>query len=508
MTSGPISLHDPMPEWLRQRALLSPHRLAISFGAQRWTFAELDRRVDAVSRWLAAAGLRPGDRLALLAKNGADFVQVAHAVPRLRAVLVPLNVRLTASELAWQVQDCGAAFLAYDPPNAAKAVDLAEVLPGLRLLSIAEATQRPRRRKDAGPGPGLISLSAVHTIIYTSGTMGRPKGAMLTFGNHFWSAVGSALNLGLHGDDCWLACFPIFHVSGLAILLRGVIYGIPVVLHEEFDPAAANKSIDEEGVTIVSVVANMLQRMLEMRGDRPYPPTLRCVLLGGGPVPRSLLEECARRGIPVVQTYGLTETASQVATLAPEDALRKLGSAGKPLFPMEVRIAGEDGSFIPHGELGEIVVRGPTVTPGYFNRREETERVLRDGWLHTGDIGYLDEMGFLYVLDRRDDLIISGGENVYPVEVEEALRSHLDVLDAGATGLPDERWGQVVVATISLRDGATVGQEDLLQFCRERLASYKVPKRLRFAEALPRNAAGKLLRHTLREEWLREPSAS
>ena len=509
MTPGPSSLNDPMPEWLRQRALLSPHRLATSFGTQRWTFAELDRRVDAVSRWLAAAGLRPGDRLALLAKNGADFVQVAHAVPRLRAVLVPLNVRLTAGELAWQVQDCGAAFLAYDPPNAAKAAELAEMLPPLRALSVSEVAERPHRpSKSMNPGLDWVDLSALHTIIYTSGTMGRPKGAMLTFGNHFSSAVGSALNLGLHGDDRWLACLPLFHVSGLAILLRGVIYGIPVVLHEEFDPAAANKSIDEEGVTIVSVVANMLQRMLEARGDRPYSPTLRCVLLGGGPVPRPLLEECARRGVPVVQTYGLTETASQVATLAPEDALRKLGSAGKPLFPMEVRIAGEDGGFIPRGELGEIVVRGHTVTPGYFNRSEETERALRDGWLHTGDIGYLDNEGFLYVLDRRDDLIISGGENVYPAEVEEALRSHPDVLDAGATGLPDERWGQVVVATISLRKGATVGQEELLQFCRERLASYKVPKRLRFAETLPRNAAGKLLRHALREEWLRETSPS
>lgn len=218
-------------------------------------------------------------------------------------------------------------------------------------------------------------------------------------------------------------------------------------------------------------------------------------------MPRPLLEECARRGIPAVQTYGLTEAASQVTTLAPADALRKLGSAGRPLFPVTVRIADEAGRPLPPGEAGEILVRGPTVTAGYFGRPEETARALRDGWLHTGDIGYLDQEGYLYVLDRRDDLIVSGGENVYPAEVEAVLRQHPAVADAAVIGLPDERWGQTVAAAVVLRPGCAVDGDELVRFCRERLAGYKVPRCFRIVPSLPRNAAGKLLRRALREEW-------
>ena len=496
-----------MPEWLRQRALLSPARLALIFGAERWTFAELDQWVFLASRRLAAVGVRAGERVALLACNGAQFVRVTHAVPRQGAVLVPLNIRWTARELVWRVHDCSASLLIYDEPNAGKVSDLKQMLPALPSLPLTELTERcdDGLSEEASVGLNRIDPSAVHSIMYTSGTSGQPKGALLTFGNHLWSAVGSALNLGLGSDDRWLACLPLFHIGGLAILMRSVIYGIPIILQDGFDPLEVNRAIDEDGVTVVSVVSNMLQRMLEARRDRPYPPTLRCVLIGGGPVPRPLLQECARRGVPVAQTYGLTEAASQVTTLAPEDALHKLGSAGKPLFPTQVRIEGEDGGSLPPAEAGEIVVRGPTVTPGYHNRPQETDRVLRDGWLHTGDIGYLDHEGYLYVLDRRDDLIVSGGENVYPAEVEQVLRSHSAVLDAGVVGLPDERWGHIVAAAVILREGASSSQEALLAFCRERLAAYKVPKRLRFVEGLPRNAAGKLLRRALREEWSGQP---
>ena len=330
------------------------------------------------------------------------------------------------------------------------------------------------------PNVETIDLDAIHSIVYTSGTTGRPKGALLTFGNHWWSAVGSALNLGLLPEDRWLAPLPLFHVGGLSILVRSVVYGIPAIVLERFDAAAVNRAIDDERATIVSVVAAMLQRMLAERGDRPYPPWLRCVLLGGGPAPRPLLEECAGRGLPVVQTYGLTEAASQVATLAPEDALRKLGSAGKPLMPTELRIDG-----------GEILVRGPTVSPGYWNHRTERE----DGWLRTGDLGRLDDEGYLYVLDRREDLIVSGGENVYPAEVEAVLLAHPLVEEAAVVGRADQRWGAVPIAFVRAR--GEVSSEELLSFCRARLAGYKVPGAIRLVDALPRNAAGKLLRREL-----------
>ena len=497
-----------MPKWLRQRALLSPDREAVVCGDERLTFAELDEQVAAAARRLTSAGVEHGQAVALLSQNSAAFVVAAHAVGRAGAVLVPLNTRLASAELAWQLENTTPAALMYDDSNAERAGGLVEQVPGTRGLALSHVVALSDE-----PGDGLtqaedgqIDLSMVHSIVHTSGTTGRPKGAMLTYGNHLWSAVGSALNLGLREDDRWLACLPLFHVGGLAILMRSVIYSIPAVVHESFDPAAVNRTINDGDATIVSVVSAMLQRMLEEQGLREYPPTLRCVLVGGGPVPQRLLEECAERHVPVVQTYGLTEAASQVATLAPEDALGKLGSAGKPLFPTQVRILADDGSLQPPHEAGEIAVRGPTVMAGYHNQPEATERAVRDGWLHTGDIGYLDDDGYLYVEDRRDDLIVSGGENVYPAEVEAVLASHPAVAQAGVIGLADDRWGQTVAAAVTLRDGERVRPEELQAFCRTLLAGYKVPSLVRIADDLPRDAAGKLVRHALRDGWPAKPA--
>lgn len=489
-----------MSEWLRQRASVSPERLALLCGNERWTFAELDRRVAVVASRLADAGVGAGQRLALLASSGPHFVQVMHAAARLGAVLVPLNAHLTPPELLRQIEDCDPAFLVHDEANREIAANLFGARPSLCLLSLAHLLREEASTPaaDGDTGTELVDLSAVHTIIYTSGTTGTPKGALLTFGNHWWNAMGSALNLGLREDDCWLACLPLFHIGGLAVLLRSVIYGIPVVLLESFDAAAVNRAIEEERATVVSLVPTMLARLLKERNYRPLPASLRCLLVGGGPLPTSLLAECTRRGWPIAPTYGLTEAASQVATLAPADAARKPGSVGKPLFPTRVRIAGEDGKEVPVGVPGEILVQGPTVTPGYFRRPRESAEVLRDGWLHTGDLGRLDTEGYLYILDRRNDLIVSGGENVSPAEVEEALRAHPDVLDAGVTGLPDEEWGQRVVAAVVSRQGAELSREDLLAFCRQRLAPYKLPKEVQFLRELPRNAAGKLARAELR----------
>lgn len=500
-----------MPEWLRRRAETTPGRAALITEDRQYSFAELDALVSQTARRLGSLGLREGDRVALLLRNGAAFVEMVHGVSRLGAIVVPLNTRLTGAEIAWQLADVDARLLVYDAANAQVAEAVGGRLPELTCADVRRvgvASGAAGAEADI-PLQDRVDLSAVHSILYTSGTTGRPKGAMLTYGNLWWSAVGSVLNLGNHENDRWLACLPLFHVAGLSILTRSVIYGITAVVHESFDPAAVNRAIDEGGVTIVSVVSNMLARMLDARGEVPYPRTLRCVLLGGGPAPLPLLERCARLGVPVVQTYGLTETTSQVATLPPEDAVRKLGSAGKPLFPTELRIekargeapATVEAPVAGAGEVGEILVRGPSVTPGYFGRPKETADALRGGWLHTGDLGYFDAEGYLYVLDRRDDLILSGGENVYPAEVEAVLAAHPGVEEAGVTGIQDDRWGQVAVAIVKVRQGGTVDEEALLAFCRERLASYKVPVRIQFIDALPRNASGKLLRRSLREMW-------
>lgn len=489
-------LHGSMPDWLHERARLSPDATAVVAGETAVSFAGLEARVAALAARLRAEGVRRGDTVALFAANGLPFADAVHAVPRAGGVLMPLNLRLTDSELAWQLEDARAKFLLADAANADRAFRLAREVSQVACIFLEDGWPREAPREDLPPP---FDLAAVHSVVYTSGTSGRPKGAQLTYGNHFWSATASALNLGLRQEDRWLACLPLFHVGGLAILLRSVIYGIPAVVHAAFDPVRVNRAIDQEGVTIVSVVANMLQRMLDDRQDRPFPDSLRCLLLGGGPAPEPLLRRCAAVNAPVLQTYGLTEAASQVSTLSPEDALRKLGSAGKPLFGTELRILDDAGRDCPPGVAGEIAVRGPTVTPGYLNDSAATAAALRGGWLHTGDAGYLDADGYLYVLDRRDDLIISGGENVYPAEVEAVLASHPDVLEAGVFAIADARWGRSPAAAVVLRPGAAVTADALIGFCRERLARYKTPAQVHIVQTLPRNASGKLLRRELTE---------
>jgi O-succinylbenzoic acid--CoA ligase len=357
-----------------------------------------------------------------------------------------------------------------------------------------------RRRRRTSRLREHIDLDDIQGLLYTSATSGRPKGVLLSFGNHWWSAVGSALRLGVHGDDRWLAPLSLWHVGGLAIVWRSAIYGIPMVLHDAFDPAAVNREIDHGAVTLVSMVSVMLERVLAARRGRPFPPRLRCILLGGGPIPAALLAACRRMGAPVAATYGLTEAASQVATLGPDDAGRKAGSAGQPLLPTRVRIDA-NGRPAATGEVGEILVAGPTVMRGYAGRPDETRRALRDGWLHTGDLGYLDAGGDLYVVDRRDDLIITGGENVYPSEVEAVLGTHPAVADAAVVGVPDSEWGHAVGAAVVLRPNASASVDELRVFSEGRLARYKLPRHVWFMDALPRSPGGKLLRRSIRE-WI------
>ncbi len=475
-----------MTDWLRARAQLAPDRPAVRTAAERLSFGELDRLADSTARKLSArGGVRAGARVALLMRNGAPFAVLTHALARLGAVMVPLNIRLAAPELAWQLADSHATVLVSERALASQAAAAARGQADIRRIDIEEfagAAEAGIALRDR------IDLAAVQGIIYTSATSGRPKGVMLTFGNHWWNAIGSALHLGLQAGDCWLGVLPFSHVGGLAILWRSVVYGVPVVIHESFDPDAANREIDEGRVTIASVVSVMLQRMLDARAHQPYPPSLRYILLGGGAAPQSLIETCVRLGVPVAPTYGLTEAASQVATLRPGDLVRKPGSAGRAVFPAEVRV-----------EAGEILVRGPSVMAGYADRPQETAVALRDGWLHTGDLGALDDEGYLYVHDRRDDLIITGGENVYPSEVEAVLREYPAIEDAGVIGLPDPAWGQVVAAAVVARPGARVGENDVKAFCQERLARFKVPARLWVVDALPRSPGGKVLRRVVRE---------
>lgn len=488
-----------MPNWLIKRAELTPSRTAVIFQQESRTFAELHEASLRTAKQLGFLGIQSGDHVALLLQNRIETVVLIHALTYIGAVAVMLNTRLTPHELAWQIEDANVKYLIYDSHNQDKAASLPQSSKRNWQGSLCdEVFALPEKEI---PIRKEIDLDEIHTIIYTSGTTGYPKGVMLSYGNHWWSAIGSSLNLGLDADDCWLAALPFFHVSGLSILMRSVIYGISVLIHDRFDPAEVNQAILQGEVTHISVVSNMLARMLSELKGPSYPKRFRCMLAGGGPVPLHLLEECKSRGIPVYQTYGMTETASQIVTLGPEYMLSKLGSAGKPLFPAELRIE-KDGKVLAAGEVGEIVVKGPSITKGYYLREEATRQAIQNDWFYTGDLGYVDEDGFLYVLDRRSDLIISGGENIYPAEIEHVLTSFPAIEDAGVIGIPHENWGQVPIAYVKIREGFTLNVDEILQYCRERLARYKVPHALHLIDEIPRNAANKILRRKLREIFL------
>ena len=475
-----------MPNWLKKRAQLSPQRPAIIYEEKPYTFLELYELSLQFSRKLHTQGVRSNDKIGLLMNTSLEMVVAIHASMQLGTQLILFNSRLTTQELMWQFEDSQLDWLITEEPFRDNIGSHYSPL-FIEQLELVEESKSFAAVEE-------FDLNKVGTIMYTSGTSGYPKAVMQTYGNHWWSAIGSMLNLGLQENDRWLCTMPLFHISGLSILLRSVIYGMTVILHKQFNEELVNDHIRRYEVTIMSVVTAMLNRMLVQLGDNCYPSSLRCLLLGGGPAPLNILESCKQKGIPVFQTYGMTETSSQIVTLSPEYSIEKLGSAGKALFPSQLKIMA-DSHEAGVREIGEILVKGPNVTAGYVNRPEESCKAIQDGWLKTGDIGYLDEDGFLYVVDRRSDLIISGGENVYPAEVEAALMRHPSVFEAGVTGADDAKWGQVPVAFVVL-DGVAE-KEELLSHCRHHLAAYKVPKEIYFVNELPRNSSNKLLRRHL-----------
>ncbi len=481
------------PNWLANRAFLTPDRIAIKTDEESITFGELHTKTLSFARKLSNLDVSNGDMVAVLMRNSIEMVVAIHALKYIGVTTVLLNTRLTSHELLWQLEDSKPKTVLTEGFFSERFEAIKEKIEWATLHTLEEIKQADEKDFDF---VSTFKLDSVDTIMYTSGTTGKPKGVLQTFGNHWWSAIGSALNLGLHEKDTWLSSVPLFHISGLSILMRSVIYGITVVLHETFNAEEVNKSILKNKVTIISVVSTMLSQMIDDLGVNKYPNSLRCVLLGGGPAPKPLLEVCKEKLIPVYQTYGMTETSSQIVTLSPEYSLEKLGSAGKPLFPVQIKVVSDGKEVLPN-QSGEIVVKGPNVTKGYLNRVDATAESIRNGWLYSGDIGYLDSDGFLYILDRRSDLIVSGGENVYPAEIESVLLSHPSIKEAGVTGINDSIWGQVPCAFIKLENQTSLTLEEVQTFCQERLAKYKIPKQVFFVKELPRNASNKLMRKRL-----------
>ncbi len=503
-------------DWLYWRALATPGKTAVVFEGRSVSYAELDRMADGQAAGLAAQGIRPGDKVAARVENSLEAVALVHAVARIDAVFVPLNTRLTAAEIGRQLNLVEPALLVVDDEPVDKGTDNAGQWPGpapdvqallsepLQTISLAKlgggeysigVDTGCERRVPRQQGEGQLQ-----SIVFTSGSTGTPKGVQLSFANHFWSATASAFRLGVGTEDRWLSCLPLYHVSGMAVVFRSCLYGTAVVLQRRFQLEEFQRCLRENRVTQTSLVPTLLHRLLHSSPATEWPQSLRTVLLGGAAASPELLLAALEEGVPVAPTYGLTEAATQAATALPADVRRKPGTVGRPLLFTELRIADPDGRPLPQGESGEILVRGPQVTTAYYRNPTATAAALQGGWLHTGDMGRVDSDGDLFVLQRRADLIVSGGENIYPVEVETVLREHPAVADVCVVGLPDAEWGQRCAAAVQLHAGKTVTRDALLDFSRGRLAGYKQPsaEHIRFVDALPETASGKIARRAVR----------
>lgn len=470
---------------IARHAAASPERIALEFEARRWTYAELDAHVAAWAEWLSSRDVERGDRVAVSAWNHPDVVALFHAAARVGAVWVPLNARLTASEADAHLSGLRPRLVLAQAPLMSK-------VPGAMVLPALDATAA-----SSAPAPELPPADAVRAILFTSGTSGTPRGAELTFANFDASARASAANLGGDQNQSWLGTLPLFHIGGLAMAHRCATYGARLVLHERFDASATARAVQTDGITHLSVVGTTLQWLLEEVPPRAT-ANLRVVLVGGGPVAPALLQRARSCGWPVLQTYGLTEACSQVTTESPTRADGE--TAGGPLEGLRVRIAAEDGAEVPVGEAGEIQVRGPTVMKGYFEDPASTQATRAGEWLRTGDVGSVDARGRLTVHARRTDLIVSGGENIYPAELERVLTEHPHVFEAAVVAVPDARWGQVPTALVVPRPSSAGGSEwvgALEAFCRQRLAGFKVPREFIAVATLPRTGSGKVDRSRL-----------
>ena len=492
-----------------RRAELNPERIALIFEEQEITYGQFGDRIRRQASLLRSGGVCIGDRVGYLGVNHPAFLETMFAAQALGAIFVPLNFRLTAQELTFIINDAGVHTMIVD--DALREV-LEPAQPDLccqQYFCSESETEGWRHldteRDSAEPLEAAMSVDRhdVAMIMYTSGTTGLPKGAMLTHNNILWNNINSMFAFGGSRDDTVLTAAPLFHIGGLNVMTLGAFHvGSTVVLLRNFDAGQVLTDFERYRVTHMFGAPAMFLFMSQHPSfettDLGSGQNLIC---GAAPVPESLIELYEARGLDFCQGYGLTETSPFASFLTPEWATSKLGSAGQPPLFSDARIVDDDNQPIAAGERGEICLRGPNIMKGYWNRPEATAAAIDDeGWFHSGDVGYFDEDGFLFICDRLKDMVISGGENVYPAEVESALYKHDSIAEVAVIGLPDEKWGEAVTAVAALHEGHELTLEELREFAQPLLARYKLPLRLHLVEALPRNPAGKVLKFVLKDD--------
>jgi fatty-acyl-CoA synthase len=503
--------------WLERRADIAPQRTALADSEAQLSYWALRDRVASAAGALRGMGVRRGDRLAILSVNRAEYVEVLFAAAWIGAILVPLNWRLTASELAFQLGDSEPVVLFADPELA----DLAESLRarpearGIRATIAFDADIPPPpwarpygELMQHPPAPAAGGFDDPLLIMYTSGTTGRPKGAVLAQRTQLWNSINIGNAVALTADDVTLNVLPMFHIGGIGLFTLPTLHvGATAVLQRRFDPHEAVRLVGEHRVSAMFGVPSVYLMLME--SDAFLAADLSGVRFccGGAPCPPRIIEAFRERGLLFQQGYGLTETAPTCLIIPATDAFRKAGSAGKPAIHVEARVVDDEGRDVPPDTIGEVWTRGPNLFSGYWGRKQETEEAFEGDWFKTGDLARRDAEGFFYIVDRKKDMIISGGENIYPAEVEAVIYGHPAVADVAVIGVPHEHWGEVPKALVVLRSGRTLTADELFRFCEPHLARYKIPRLIEVVDALPRNAAGKVLKRELRLIYSGKPGS-
>lgn len=501
-------------DWLARREVLSGESIAL-IDAQRdyrpVTYREWNRAANRTANWLLSFGVGKGNLVAVLSLNCVEYLDIWFACGKLGAIMQTLNCRLTARELTDLLKEATPSVLIYGAEFTSQVQILREEVPGVKhyvaldYASLAthgdHAFSERDHCSDQPPPPVELTLESPWALCYTGGTTGLPKGAVLTHGNVTWNSVNTVMSWGLTPHDSTILNMPLFHTGGLNVLTAPLVHiGGTSIVCKGFDIDQVFDLIDGHKITVYFGVPTMfIAQQAHPRWDTADFSGLRWVVTGGAPCPMPVFEKFWKRQVDFKMGYGMTECGPNTFWLPSVDTKRKLNSVGVPLFHIDVKVVEPGGRVCAPGEPGELLIRGPHVVPGYWNRPEDTARSIIDGWLHTGDLARYDSEGYYYIVGRLKEMLISGGENVYPAEVEAVISEHPSVEAAALIGVPDPHWGEVGLAIVVTKPGYMLAAEEILEFCRTRLARYKVPKQVIFAASLPVTGAGKIDKKMLRE---------
>lgn len=502
---------------LRWHAERFPDKVFVSvYGEERKTFGEFNRRVSSLAQSLRDFGIKKGDIVAILLYNCSEFLEIAFAVNRVGAAFLPLNFRLAAEEFAYILNDSRSKLLFSEGEFHSEISSIKNKLPRMeRYISLDKDAPDGWLDYNALVDRNLgvdfpdaeMKESDLHRLMYTSGTTARPKGVMLSYGNLYWKNIGHITLFDITSKDRTLVAGPLYHVGGMDLPASGVMYfGGGIVILRRFDTIKVLEAIQNEKITNLWLAPAMINMILkEPALDKYRLDSVRFIIDGGEKMPEPLIRKL-QKSFPnawFADAYGLTETVSGDTFLEKEKTLEKIGSVGKPVVHLQVKIKDDDGKDVPAGELGEIALKGPKVFAGYWNNPGATAAAIKDGWFYTGDIGKIDDEGYLYIVDRKKDMIVSGGENIASLEVERVIYENEAVLEAAVIGMPDPRWGEVPKAFVVLKKGQKLSEKEIMDWCRERLAKFKTPKAVQFIDALPRNPSGKVLKRELKQILLK-----